>query len=172
MDYMAVLKSENIRVYADIEYSYVYGENNRPGVYVMEENNIRFLGAPYYNWGKYYLKIVEYMLEDGFKNEKTEEGKTATNYWFGLSTGVVDIITAADLPYQTCKLLSFLKSAIISGGVDPFSGEIHSQNGLVSENTAGLFEVSVHQEAIGDGNIATLDWLNENIEGELPKSEE
>ena len=170
-DYRNEFANENITIYADVEYSNVYGDINRPGVFSVEENTIKFLGAPYYNWGKYYVQIVNHLLEGGW-NSNDAMGNVATNYWFGLSTEVVDIITAADLPYQTNKLLSYFKNAIVSGGLDPFSGEIHSKNGLVNEGSSKLFEVAdLEDDAIKEGRIATMDWLNENIDGAFPDSD-
>ena len=134
----------------------------------LEESTIKFLGTPYYNWGKYYVRIVELILSGAWNANEIIKSPIATNYWFGLSTGVVDIITAADLPYQTSKLLSYFKSAIVSGGLDPFSGEIHSQNGTINENSSRLFEVANLDDAINEGKIATMDWLNENIDGSFP----
>lgn len=170
-NYRDEFAEEGISIYADIEYSNVVGDINRPGVFTVEENKIRFLGAPYYNWGKYYVQIVNLLLQGGWNQTEINDASVATNYWFGLSTGVVDIITAADLPYQTNKLLSYFKSAVISGGLDPFSGEIHSQNGLVNESSSKLFEVADLKDAIKDGSIVTMDWLNENIDGEFPNVE-
>lgn len=169
-NYRDEFEKENIKIYADVEYSNVVGDINRPGVFEVEENTIKFLGAPYYNWGKYYVRIVELILSGAWNANEIIKSPIATNYWFGLSTGVVDIITAADLPYQTNKLLSYFKSAIVSGGLDPFSGEIHSQNGTVNENSSKLFEVADLQDAINDGQIATMDWLNENIDGKFPST--
>lgn len=167
-NYRDEFEKENISIYADIEYSNVVGDINRPGVFSVEENTIRFLGAPYYNWGKYYVQIVQLFLSGRWNATEIVNGRNATNYWFGMGTGVVDIITAADLPYQTNKLLSYFKNAIVSGGLDPFSGEIHSQEGLVNESSSKLFEVDSLKDTIKEGRIATMTWLNENIDGEIP----
>lgn len=171
-NYRDEFAEEGINIYADVEYSNVVGDINRPGVFSVEENKIKFLGAPYYNWGKYYVQIVNLLLSGGWNQNDISDASVATNYWFGLSTGVVDIITAADLPYQTNKLLSFFKNAIVMGGLDPFSGEIHSQNGLINENTSNIFDLANLEDAIKDGQIATMDWLNENIDGSFPSLDE
>lgn len=168
-NYRDEFEKENIKIYADVEYSNVFGDINRPGVFSVEENTIKFLGAPYYNWGKYYVQIVQLLLSGRWNANEIMNNHVATNYWFGLSTGVVDIITAADIPYQTGKLLSFFKNAIVNGGLDPFSGEIHSQDGLVNEGTSKLFEISNLEDAIKEGRIANLDWLNDNIDGTFPE---
>lgn len=167
-NYRDEFEKENVTIYADVEYSNVFGDINRPGVFSVEENTIKFLGAPYYNWGKYYVQIVDLLLNGKWNSGNNSQEHVSTNYWFGLSTGVVDIITAADLPYQTNKLLSFFKNAIVTGGIDPFSGEIHSQNGLVNEGASKLFEVANLEEAIKDGQIVSMNWLNENIDGSFP----
>ena len=91
----------------------------------------------------------------------------AASYWFGLSSGVVDIIVP-DLSYQTGKLLSFMKNAIVNGGLDPFSGEIHTQDGkVIQQSTSSRGRIFAEQDKMRIGDIAVMDWLNENIDGEI-----
>ena len=101
----------------------------------------------------------------------SEQGKKkSANYWFGLSTGVVDIRIPANV-YQTKKMLSFMKNSVIKGEMGPFSGEIHTRDGKTMQvqqlqNKRG---VSVALEEMKGKDLLHMDWLNENIDGELPK---
>lgn len=79
----------------------------------------------------------------------------AANYWFGLATGVVDI-RVPDINKQTLKMLDFFKDAVISG-TDPFSGKLKDNEGNERTFTG----------KITPGDVLTIDWLNENIEGSL-----
>lgn len=125
-------------------------------------------GAPYYSWSKYYVQIVQSVLSGAWDVGEKLKYKNAANYWFGLSAGVVDIRTK-DMPYQTAKLLAFFKSAIVFGGFDPFTGELRSQDGTVIQEMTGRGSgVSLEQEKMETSRIAFMDWLNENIDGELP----
>lgn len=64
---------------------------------------------------------------------------------------------------------SFFKSSIVFGGFDPFTGELRSQDGTVIQEMTGRGSgVSLEQEKMETSRIAFMDWLNENIDGELP----
>ena len=91
------------------------------------------------------------------------------SYWFGLSTGVVDIRTKG-LPYQTEKLLGFIKKGIINGEFSPFSGEIRARDGrVIQEQTASRDGDKDTLENMTPSKIITMDWLYENIEGNLER---
>ena len=79
----------------------------------MGEQKDEYLGTPFYNWGKFYSTIVHSVLLGSWNHQETTNKQRAMNYWFGLSTGVVDIRTKG-LPYQTEKLLGFIKKGIIN----------------------------------------------------------
>lgn len=159
---------EGITMYADFEYSRSRCTSSTPGVYKVENGKESFIGVPYFNWGKYYVQIVQSVLSGTWDVNEIIKLHYAANYWFGLSTGVVDIRTP-ELPYQTKKLLSFFKNAIISGAFDPFTGELHSQDNTVQEDmNAGTSHISGSLEKMTVGRIAAMDWLNDNIDGELP----
>ena len=84
-----------------------------------------------------------------------------------LSTGVVDIRTKG-LTYQTEKLLGFMKKGIINGEFSPFSGEIHARDGrVIQEKTLSKDGDKDTLENMTPAKIITMDWLYENIEGDL-----
>ena len=143
--------NEDIRIYADIEYSSRTSSMERPGVYREIEGKFVQFGTSYYNWGKYYLQIVNSVLNGTWNiSEMIDRKSHATNYWFGLATGVVDIRTPGT-SYQTEKMLQFFKNAVTAGHMDPFSGEIRTRGG----------------EVIKEDKAMSTSWLNENIDGEL-----
>lgn len=158
-DYRKEWEEEGVTLFADFEYSTGTGTDNRPGVYWIKDGKDVYIGAPYFNWGKYYVKIVQSVLAGTWNINELIDRRTAANYWYGLSTGVVDV-RAPKIPYQTQKLLSFFKDSLINGNYDPFDGEIRAQGGKVIQK-GDVTEVS-------EGEILKIRWLNENIDGELP----
>ncbi len=164
-EYKSQWKNEGIKMYADIEYSAESMIKERAGVFMIGDERDEYIGVPYFNWGKYYVQIVHSVLVGTWDISDLLKSNNAANYWFGLSTGVVDIRTAP-LPYQTSKLLQFFKNSIIDGSIDPFSGEIHTQSGQVLQKSekgmgiSSLVKPSVTQ-------ILSMSWLNENIDGTL-----
>ncbi len=165
-------KNSGIRIYADFDYSTVPGAGSKPGVYRIDGDNDVHIGTPYFSWGKYYAQIIQSVMSGAWNMREIMGVNKAANYWFGLSTGVVNIITPV-LPYQTQKLLSFFKNSIVRGGYDPFSGELHSQDDKIIENTTvRRNKISASLDKMKDGQIVVMDWLNENIDGSMPISEE
>jgi hypothetical protein len=159
---------EGVSMFADFEYSAGQEVTEIPGVYMLDRGKETFIGAPYFNWGKYYVQIVQSVISGAWDINETVKLHNAANYWFGLSTGVVDIRTQ-ELPYQTKKMISFFKKAIMSNDLDPFSGELHSQNDMIQENPRNKnSHISTTLEKMTVGRILSMDWLNENIDGELP----
>ncbi|MBR6336844.1 MAG: BMP family ABC transporter substrate-binding protein [Ruminococcus sp.] len=156
---------EGVKMFADFDYSNSQNVLGRAGLFMIKDGKDVRLGKPYFNWGKYYVQIVQSVLSGLWDINEKNKIQSAANYWFGLSTGVVDILVA-DLPYQTNKLLSFMKSAIVNGSIDPFSGELHSQDGnVIHQNNARSRRVSAEQEKMKTSDIAEMDWLNDNIDG-------
>ncbi|SCW31010.1 Basic membrane lipoprotein Med, substrate-binding protein (PBP1-ABC) superfamily [Ruminococcaceae bacterium YRB3002] len=141
---------EGIKMFADIEYPSEASTMDRPGLYRLDGGKFVHIGTSYFNWGKYYLQIVKSVLNGTWNLGDVINRHMSTNYWFGLSTGVVDIRTP-NIPYQTEKLLAFMRNAITSGGLDPFTGEIRAVGGktVKDENKSAV----------------SIKWINENIEG-------
>ena len=127
-----------------------------------------YLGAPYFNWGKAYTNIVKSVLSGTWDNKDVSDESSIKNYWFGISSGVVDIV-APNLPYQTKKMLSFMKTAMVKGDLDPFSGELHSGTDTVHKDVEGLGNtIPSELKKMPAGKIVTMDWFNENIDGTIP----
>ena len=165
--YRSDWQKEGVRLYADFDCSDKSGTSSRAGLFFMDGGKDVYLGKPFFNWGKYYVQIVQSVISGVWDVGEKLKCSNAASYWFGLATGVVDIFTP-ELPYQTNKLLSFIKNAMVNGGLDPFSGELRSEGGkLIQQNTARSSKISAEQEKMNMTDIAAMDWLNENIDGEI-----
>ena len=154
--------AENVTMFADYEYTSGSGASVRPGVYRLTEDREEYIGAPYFNWGKYYVQIVQSVLAGTWSINEIIDRRTAANYWFGLSTGVVDIRTPK-IPYQTRNMLSMFKDSLINGHLGPFAGEIHSNDGKYEAKAAGFKRA--------ESDILNINWLNDNIDGEILSDE-
>ena len=84
----------------------------------------------------------------------------AVNYWWGMSSGMVDVICSQNLPLGTARLVQLLKNTISSGEFNPFSGVLYSQEGPVQEDSNNVLTPE---------KIITMDWLAENVIGDIPK---
>lgn len=132
------------------------------GLFRPDEEWPHNLAMPVWHWGKFYEKMIRNILSGTWKNEEDSKGK-AVNYWWGMSTGVIDVICSQSLPLGTARLVRLLKKTICTGEFNPFSGILYSQNGIIQEDE----ETSLTPE-----KIITMDWLAENVVGEIPKMDE
>ncbi len=134
------------------------------GIYIKNaDGEITNLAVPYVNWGRYYYLILRPIVEGEEPIKLQLKKDQAVNYWWGMSSGVVDVILGDKISYNSRKMVRKLKNLIISGQLDPFGGELHSQNGLVKdENAPGL----------SNEEIITMNWLNDNVIGDIPEFNE
>lgn len=142
-------------------YGLCYVERCEPGTGNDLSGNCRIknLAAPIWKWGKLYEIIVETILEGTYNAGAMDRKDRATNYWWGMISGVVDIELSKELPLYTRQLAETLRADIINGSFDPFGGELRSQDGLIK--AAG-------ERALSSIDIIEMDWLCENIVGEIP----
>ena len=74
------------------------------------------------------------------------------------------MILSEHLPYYSYKLVQSLRNATVKDTLNPFSGEIHDQSGKTLKGYySGLLD---------SRDIITMDWLNDNVIGSLPRLDE
>ena len=128
------------------------------GLYVLNEKGAINIAQPLINWGTYYKKLISSIL-DGTYSKASAKDK-ATNYWWGISSGVLDIHLSKEVPYPTKKLVSMLEDAIRKETFDPFEGELRS----TEKQIKGPFSGKLSYE-----QIITMHWLNSNVIGIIPE---
>ena len=111
-------------------------------------------------WGEVYKKLMSRILDGRWKGDV--RGSSATNYWWGMSQGVVDVICSRTLPDSTLQLMDLLREALCSYRLLPFSGALRSQGGTVHHRG---------RDSLTAEEILAMDWLCENIEGSFPHYE-
>lgn len=150
--------------------SYVsYHEMIRPnedtrqyGLYRIEEDGSNVsVAMPVWDWGKLYVLILRSILEGNWKLDDAD-GK-ALNYWWGMSSGAVDILYSAKLPFANRRLIDFLRDSIIDGSFEPFAGIICSQDGVIQSDPDSKLSFE---------EIANMDWLDECVIGRIPSLDE
>ena len=70
------------------------------------------------HWGRLYQSLVRRVMEGSWKQE--DQGSSAVNYWWGMSSGVVDVLTHPGLPDGVLHLAEILKRGIVDGSIDLF----------------------------------------------------
>lgn len=129
------------------------------GLYKLDAEPPVNLATPLWHWGKFYEKITESIISGSWKTEETLEINKALNYWWGMSSDVIDLIYSSSIPPYTRRLIELLKKSITSSALQPFSGILYSQDGVISDD---------ENHVLTPEEIITMDWLADNIVGEIP----
>ena len=159
-DFDAAREMNGIKIYSGTELNKSNVYTKEFGVYASnnEGENVS-LALPIRGWGKYYEMVVKMVLDGSWDNRTVAKSDQALNYWWGMSSGVADILLSEKLPYSVRRLAESMKEALVAGNIYPFEGELHSQDGLVQGPEGGK---------LTSRQIITMDWLNENILGTIP----
>ena len=136
--------------------SYLYGISK------WENGTVQNLAMPLLHWGVFYEKLVRQIMDGTWKQDEDTSDNKAINYWWGMSSGVVDVICSRNLPLGTKRLVDVLKTSICNGSFTVFQGELHSQDGVIQSEP----DMQLKPE-----EVASIDWLAENIIGEIPETE-
>ena len=133
------------------------------GLYRLDGEVPHNLAMPLWHWGKFYEQLIQTIMDGTWKYDDNPSTMQAINYWWGMSSGVVDVICSQNLPIGTKRLVDLLKNTICTGEFNPFSGVLYSQEGVVQNNP---------NKSLTPEEILTMDWLAENVVGSIPKEEE
>lgn len=132
------------------------------GLYDIRSTAHQNIALPIWNWGRFYEEIIRSML-NGARTPYQASPEKSINYFWGLSSGIVDVICSNRVPERTRQLMETVRQQIVSGQFEPFSGEIHSQDGALRNASGAVMPVE---------RIGSMDWLADNIIGSFPEPEE
>ncbi len=137
-------------------------ESQRFGLYDPHDESRDSLAMAVWDWGVYYAKTVSSIINGNFKQEDDSKNE-ALNDWWGMSSGMIDVICSKTLPPDTVRLINLLKKGICSGEFDPFAGMRYTKD--------GTHYIKVTDKLTSE-QIITMDWLAENVIGFIPTMEE
>ncbi len=130
------------------------------GLYRADDDSPLNIAMPVWHWGYFYERMIRNIMNGSWKDDAPSEATKGLNYWWGMSTGIVDVFCSRHLPIGTARLIELLKKTICAGDFNPFSGILYSQTGVVQKDK---------DEAISPEKIMRMDWLAENVIGSFPK---
>lgn len=130
------------------------------GLYMKRGENSLNLAAPIWNWGRFYEKIIRDFLQGNW-DSTSRAGKPAINYWWGISSGIIDLITSNNLPSGVKKLVEIMKSMTFADDwqMYPFDGEMTLQDGTT---------VGGKGRALSASDLISMDYLLQGVVGEIP----
>lgn len=133
------------------------------GTYMERDGKMEALGSPCWNWGRFYENVVQSVLDGSWNNKREDGGLKALNYWWGMSSGVVDVLLSESLPAGVLQLAQILRKGVIQGSIDPFRANITTQDGRVINDGGRVLSMD---------EIIHMDWLCDTVEGRIPGFEE
>jgi len=133
------------------------------GTYKVEtDGSLLPLSSPVWNWGKFYEGVVQMIFDGGWSVPNTRDAQ-AINYWWGLSSGAIDVTLNPDLPDGVKHLAQILRQGLMDGSIDPFRCKLVDQEGTVRSNGEQLLSAE---------EVMNMNWLLDNIEGSIPSFDE
>ncbi|SFD71360.1 basic membrane protein A [Paenibacillus catalpae] len=111
-----------------------------------------YLTNPTWNWGPYYTKVVQSVIDGTWKSEQ---------YSGDMVDGMVGLAPLGpSIPDDVKKLVEDAKAKILSGELDVFSGPITDASGA-SKLEAG--------QTMSLENILEMNWFVKGVEGTIPQ---
>ncbi|MDO5702724.1 MAG: BMP family ABC transporter substrate-binding protein [Lachnospiraceae bacterium] len=163
-DWRRKMAEEGIRVQSASDLIRPAFEGRMYGLFMTQDDGtIQNLAMPVRNWGRYYELILRSILNGKWDEKKGAAGNRSLNYWYGMSSGVIDVIVSDKISYYSRKLVGILKQAVIAGTLSPFDGEMRSLDGIIKRE---------EDERLSPESIIRMNYLNDNIIGSIPVIEE
>lgn len=118
------------------------------GVYRMTQDKTpENLAMPIRHWGRYYELLLNSVLRGSYDAAAGGFDISAVNYWWGLESGVVDVVPGSKLSAGSNRLLNALRCAVTMRVEKPFGG-------------------------MDNNEIITMHTLQDNVIGSIPAPEE
>lgn len=117
------------------------------------------LAAPVWNWGSLYEEMVRSVLIGAWKNDANRNETHALNYFWGMSSGAIEVACSSRLPSGTQKLVTLMQRQIAKGAFHPFTGVIYTQDGGC---------VAQPGVTLTPEQIVRADWFPDNVVGRIP----
>ena len=158
------MEEKGIRVISAVSSTHPIDGSKAYGVFkIQDDGTIRNLAAPIWKWGKFYEIIIRTIFNGTYNARIVNRKNQATNYWWGMQSDVIGLETDKNLSHYTEQLVNVLGKDIATSAFSPFDGELRSQTGLVRKES---------DPPLTSKDIILMDWLNENVIGEIPDADE
>ena len=133
------------------------------GLYDLEDEKGKALAVAIWHWGKFYQRILQTILNGNWKRTSQVHEGESVNYWWGISSGMIDLACSQTIPERTRALVELVRKQIVNGSFQIFSGDIPDQQGVM--RCAG-------NRTLTPEEIIRMDWLADNVVGEIPTEDQ
>ncbi len=157
-----LVKEHDISMISYTDMIRVSSKDRKFGLYMPGEDEPTKLATPVWNWGKFYEKMVHDIQAGSWTKGSEVKSVQAVNYWWGISSDIIDLIISQKVPVATRNLIEIMKKQIFHEEYQPFQDEITLQDGSV---------IGTDGQWLSPEQIITMDWFVDNVIGETPKLE-
>jgi len=158
-----LIKEHNISVVSYTDLARLSCGDRRFGLYKSEGDKTINLAVPVWNWGEFYEKIVRDILEGNWKSSADIKNLKAINYWWGISSAILDLIVSQNVPVGVRTLVDIIRRDMFQEELHPFQGEITLQDGTV---------IGEEGMTLSPEQIITMDYYVDNVVGQTPPFED
>ena len=132
------------------------------GLYSVDGGEKQSIAIPVLDWSRIYESVARSVLNGSWKEMGAGQGK-AVNYWWGLSSGAVDLVTSQRLDIGLKRLVDLVKEHIREGVFWPFESIIRDQAGEIRCPVDGR---------LTPADVIAMDWLVDNVVGGFPDKDD
>lgn len=160
-DPLEAFRENNVRLVSGRDLNAKMSLGREFGLYMTDEDekkNIN-LAMPVRHWGKLYEEIIRSVMRGGYKNDQNVFQEQALNYFWGMSSGAIDVIYSRNLPAGQIRLLRTLRNGVKNMDINPMTGPIYAQDGMIKCEDG---------QTLRPEDAVNIDWLCDNIEGYIP----
>lgn len=154
-----IVKENDISLVSYTDMIRVSSEDRKFGLYLTEGDKTIKLAMPIWNWGKFYEKMVHDIQAGSWTKGAEVKSIQAVNYWWGISSDIIDLIVSKRLPKATFTLVDIISKEIYAERFHAFQDEIVLQDGTI------VGEVG---SSLSPEQIITMDYYVENVVGKIP----
>ena len=127
------------------------------GLYLRENREIVNIATLIPRWGPFYRTILQMILAGTFN--PGENKQTATNYWWGLSSHILDVAFSTRFDPYAARTIRHFRQELKDGTFSPFEGELRDQQGTLRCEA---------DRRLTPAEILAMDYLADNIVGSFP----
>ena len=154
-----MFREKDIQVVSGYDIIRLGDPNYRYGLHQLTDGDDITLASPVWHWGKFYERIIRDYLQGNWETAAGASRNSAVNYWWGISSGILDLVTVSNLPSGVSRLVSAMKRQIFTESFHPFEGVLTMQDGTLF-GTEG--------EAPSPSELIKMNQLVSNIVGTIP----
>ncbi len=152
---------EDVHVIFDKDWINPKNPTRKYGLYrQLGDGRVENIATSICHWGKVYELIIRSIMENTWKEEVEKNKNRALNYWWGISSGVLEIVCSQKLPGGTKFLVDLLTEMMRRREFSPFQLTWTRQDGTVT-NEAG--------KRLEPEEIFKMNYLAGNVIGGIPQ---